>query len=272
MVTGAGSGIGRATALAFAEAGAEVVAADIDDEGAARTAELSGLLGPPAHAYQVDVADGTAMEKFAEVVEQEHGVPDIVVNNAGIGMAGPFLQTSPEDWERIIDVNLWGVIHGSRLFGSRMVAHGEGGHLVNVASAAAYQPLRLLPAYPTTKAAVLMLTQCLRAELAGRGIGVSVICPGFVDTPIHRSVRFVGLPEAEQERWRRRAARLHRRRGFPPDRVARDILRAVRENAAVVPVTVEARTALLLSRLSPAALRALARIEVGPTRGAAEAR
>lgn len=272
VVTGAGSGIGRATALAFAETGAEVAAADIDGEAAARTAELAGLLGPPARGYQVDVADGTAMEKFAEVVEQEHGVPDIVVNNAGIGLAGPFLETSPEDWERIIDVNLWGVIHSSRLFGSRMVAHGEGGHLVTVASAAAYQPSRLLPAYSTTKAAVLMLTQCLRAELAGCGIGVSAICPGFVDTPITRSVRFAGVPEAEQERRRRRAARLYRRRGFPPDRVAREILRAVRENAPVVPVTVEARTALALSRLSPAALRALARIEMDPTRSPAEGR
>lgn len=124
-------------------------------------------------------------------------MPDIVVNDASIGLAGPCLETPPDDWAWIIDVNLWGVIHGSRLFGSRMAAHGEGGHLVNVASAAAYQPSRLLLAYATTKAAVLMLTRCLRAELAGSGIGVSAICPGFVNTPITRSVRFVHLPEPE---------------------------------------------------------------------------
>ena len=255
LVTGAGSGIGAATADAFAKQGAEVVAVDIDGEAAARTAERVG-----GHAYQVDVSDAAAMERLAKDVERDHGVPDIVVNNAGIGVAGSFLDTDLADWERVIDVNLWGVIHGSRLFARQLVERGEGGHIVNIASAAAYLPSRALPAYATTKAAVLMLTECLRAELTGRGIGVTAICPGFVNTNITRTTRFAGLSDAEQERERERAARRYQRRNYAPERVAAQILRAVRRDRAVVPVTVEARVGYALSRLSPGTLRALARV------------
>src|SRR5206468_10843353 len=140
-------GIGRATALAFAKRGAEVIVADINEPSALRTAELAGLIGGTGHAFEVDVSDASAMERFAKAVEHEHGVPDVVVNNAGIGVAGPFLATTVDDWQRVIDVNLWGVIHGARLFGRMMADRGEGGQIVNVASAAAYTPSRPLPAY-----------------------------------------------------------------------------------------------------------------------------
>jgi NAD(P)-dependent dehydrogenase (short-subunit alcohol dehydrogenase family)/pimeloyl-ACP methyl ester carboxylesterase len=260
VVTGAGSGIGRATAISFAAEGALVVAADRDLASARRTAELAGLLGPRALAYQVDVSDAGAMEDFAESVLHDHGVPDVVVNNAGIGMSGAFLDHTPEDWKRVLDVNLWGVIHGSRLFAGQMAARGEGGHIVNTASAAAYTPSRVLPAYSTGKAAVLMLSECLRADLAGKGIGVSAICPGIVNTGITGTAHFVGRSEAEQERLRRSAARAYGRRGFGPEGVAKEILDAVRSNRAVVPVTVEAKAAYLGSRLSPRFMRLLARL------------
>src|SRR3954468_10591887 len=185
LVTGAGSGIGRATAFAFAEAGARVVAVDRDTEAAARTAELSRLVGAPAAwAETADVGDEQAMEKLADKVAAEYGVVDVLVNNAGIGLGGSFLDTTTEDWKKILDVNLWGVIHGCRLFGKQMADRGQGGHIVNTASAAAYQPSKSLSAYGTSKAAVLMLSESLRAELAGQGIGVSAICPGFVHTNI----------------------------------------------------------------------------------------
>ena len=141
----------------------------------------------------VDVADADAMERFAKAVEHEHGVADVVVNNAGVGISGGFLDTSVDDWERVLGVNLWGVIHGSRLFARQMVDRGEGGHVVNVASAAAFVPSKVLPAYATSKSAALMLTECLRAELAGDGIGVTAICPGVIDTAIVSTTRFVGL-------------------------------------------------------------------------------
>jgi NAD(P)-dependent dehydrogenase (short-subunit alcohol dehydrogenase family)/pimeloyl-ACP methyl ester carboxylesterase len=262
LVTGAGSGIGRATAFAFAEAGARVVAVDRDTESAARTAELARLIGAPeAWAETVDVSDGPAMEKLAAKVAGEYGVVDVLVNNAGIGLSGSFFDTTPEDWKKVLDVNLWGVIHGCRLFGKQMAERGQGGHIVNTASAAAFQPSKALPAYSTSKAAVLMLSECLRAELSGQGIGVSAICPGLVNTNITSTARFAGVDADEEKRRQKRSARLYGLRNYPPEKVADAILRAVVRNEAVVPVTPEARGAHLMSRFAPRALRAVARLE-----------
>ncbi|CAM5438580.1 SDR family oxidoreductase OS=Streptomyces tendae OX=1932 GN=GUR47_21335 PE=3 SV=1 [Streptomyces tendae] len=262
LVTGAGNGIGRATAFAFAEAGARVVAVDRDAEAAARTAEQSRLIGAPAAwAETVDVSDGQAMEKLAARVAAEYGVVDVLVNNAGIGLSGSFFDTTPEDWKKVLDVNLWGVIHGCRLFGRQMAERGQGGHIVNTASAAAFQPSRALPAYGTSKAAVLMLSECLRAELAGQGIGVTAICPGLVNTGITATAHFVGVDAEEEKRRQRRTARLYAARNYPPEKVADALLEAVVHNRAVVPVTPEARGARLMYRFAPRVLRRLARVK-----------
>ncbi|MGH3788545.1 MAG: SDR family oxidoreductase [Pseudonocardiaceae bacterium] len=264
VITGAGSGIGRATALEFAEHGAEVVVTDIDQQAAERTAQLAGTIGPCAIAYLLDVSDRGAVEKFGTVLRERHGTPDVVVNNAGIGVAGPFFDTTVADWERIIDVNLWGVIHGCRVLGGLMVDGGAGGTIVNVASAAAYLPSRALPAYTTTKAAVLALSQCLRGELAEAGIGVVAVCPGLVHTNIAGTTRFVGLSATAEHTAQRRSTELYRRRNFTAERAAREILRAVQRNAAIAPITLEAKAGLLASRLTPGLLRALARADLAP--------
>lgn len=262
LVTGAAGGIGRATAFAFAEAGARVVAVDRDADGAARTAELARLIGAPAAwAETVDVSDEAAMEKLAEKVATEYGIVDVLVNNAGIGLSGSFLDTTVEDWKQVLDVNLWGVIHGCRLFGKQMAERGQGGHIVNTASAAAYQPSRALPAYSTSKAAVLMLSECLRAELAEKSIGVSAVCPGIVNTNITATTHFAGADAAEEQRLRKRTSKLYGARNYPPEKVAEAVLRAVVRNQAVVPVTPESHAARFLSRLSPGALRGIARLK-----------
>lgn len=262
LVTGAAGGIGRATAFAFAEAGARVVAVDRDADGAARTAELARLIGAPAAwAETVDVSNEQAMEKLAEKVATEYGIVDVLVNNAGIGLSGSFLETTGEDWKNVLDVNLWGVIHGCRLFGKQMAERGQGGHIVNTASAAAYQPSRALPAYSTSKAAVLMLSECLRAELAEKSIGVSAICPGIVNTNITSTTHFAGTDAAEENRLRKRTSKLYGVRNYPPEKVAEAILRAVVRNQAVVPVTPESHAARFLSRLSPGTLRGIARLK-----------
>ncbi|MEU8431378.1 SDR family oxidoreductase [Streptomyces sp. NPDC029216] len=262
LVTGAASGIGRATAFAFAEAGARVVAVDRDAEGAARTAEMARLVGAAdAWGECVDVSDEQAMEKLAAKVAAEYGIVDVLVNNAGIGLSGSFLETSSEDWRKVLDVNLWGVIHGCRIFGKQMAERGQGGHIVNTASAAAYLPSRTLPAYSTSKAAVLMLSECLRAELASKSIGVSAICPGIVNTNITATSRFAGVDAAEEKRRQERSSRLYGLRNFPPEKVADAILRAVVENRAVVPVTPESKGALWMSRFMPGTLRRVARLE-----------
>ncbi|MFI5529822.1 SDR family oxidoreductase [Kitasatospora sp. NPDC051853] len=262
VVTGAGSGIGRATALAFAAEGARVVVADLDLESAARTAELCTLSGGSGHAYRLDVSDGPAVDAFAKQVAADHGVPDVLVNNAGIGHSGTFLQTTEQEWQRVLDVNLWGVIHGCRAFGTLMAERGHGGHIVNLASAAAYLPSKALAAYATSKAAVKMLSDCLRAELAASGVGVSAICPGLVNTNITRTSTFSATTEAEQAAKQERASKLYARRNFPPEKVAAEILKAVRTGKAVVPVTPEAKGAYLLSRFAPGLLRLAARLNV----------
>ncbi|WP_203993221.1 SDR family oxidoreductase [Sphaerisporangium rufum] len=253
VVTGAGDGIGRATARAFAAHGAEVVCADIDLAAARDTVAGITARGGTGHAERVDVSSAEEMERFAREVLDRYGTPDIVVNNAGLAVAGAFLDHEVADWRRLIDVNLWGVVHGCRLFARQMADRGEGGHIVNVASVAAFMPTRVLPAYSTTKAAVKMLSDCLRAELAGQDIGVTAICPGFVSTGVARNATYRGVDRGLSER-------AVAARGYPPERVAAHILRAVHRNLAVVPVNAEGRFGYALSRISPGLTRRLARL------------
>ena len=257
VITGGGSGIGRATAIAFAKQGAEVVVSDVDIDSAEETAALVG-----GHAYQVDVSDEQAVRKWAAEVAAVHGVPDVVVNNAGIGHSGSFLSTTTEQWHRVLDVNLWGVVHGCRAFGELMVDRGEGGHIVNLSSAAAYLPSKVLSAYATSKAAVFMLSDCVRAEFAPAGIAVSTICPGIVKTGITAATTFSGVGEREQARKQARSTRLYALRGFGPEGVAKEIVHAVRTGKSIVPVTAEAKAARLLSRFAPSTLRAVAKWDV----------
>jgi NAD(P)-dependent dehydrogenase (short-subunit alcohol dehydrogenase family)/pimeloyl-ACP methyl ester carboxylesterase len=257
VVTGAGSGIGRATAYGFAANGARVVVADIDGAAAKHTAEGIGGQGGTAYDYQVDVADADAMARFAAWVRDSHGVPDVVVNNAGVGLGGFLLDTTEDDWGQIRAINLDGVYRGCRLFGRQMVERGQGGHLVNISSMAAYSPSATFAAYAATKAAVLQLSECLRLELAEHGIGVSVICPGIINTPITANTRYVGISTEEVDKLRERAKRMVVRRGYPPEKVALAIMRAVLDDRPVVPVAAEAHVSRALSRLSPAANRVL---------------
>ncbi|WP_329522105.1 SDR family NAD(P)-dependent oxidoreductase [Spirillospora sp. NBC_01491] len=271
VVTGAGAGIGRATALALAERGATVIAADVDLAAAERTVTLAKTLGTGGAAHRVDVSDAAAMEAFAAGVREAHRVPDIVVNNAGIAVTGSFLDTGTAEWDRILGVNLWGVVHGSRLFGKQMAERvnalpnkpekpNYGGHIVNIASAAAYAPSRALPAYCTTKAAVLMLSECMRAELAGSRIGVTAVCPGFTSTGIARNATFAGLDSAGAGALRKRGEKALRMRGYPPEKVAERIVQAIIKNKPLVPVNFEGHVLRALSRVSPASLRLLARV------------
>ena len=191
LVTGAGSGIGRATALAFADAGARVLAVDIDREAAEKTAAACGERGVESVAYQVDVADRVAVARLADVVHAEHGPLDVLVNNAGVGMSGRFLDMPLEDWDWIVSINLMGAIHMCRAFGPEMVERGRG-HVVNISSGLGYTPTATEPGYGTTKAAVLAFSRSLRADWHSHGVGVSAICPGVINTPIISHTRFRG--------------------------------------------------------------------------------
>ncbi len=260
LVTGAGSGIGRATALALAGHGARLLLVDRDGDAAALLARsIDG-----AHAFTCDVSDPEAMERLASAVIGEHGVPDVVVNNAGIGIAGPFLDTEFSDWRQILDINVMGVVHGSRLFAQAMIDRGEGGQIVNTASAAAFQPQKGLPAYSASKAAVLMLSECLRAEVLPYGIGVTAVCPGVIATNITRSTRYVGVDEDEQQRLRDHVTRVYRRRNFTPEQVAEEIVAAIAADKPVAVITPEAKVAHALSRFAPGVARRLAGVDALP--------
>lgn len=262
VVTGGGRGIGRATALEFARAGADVVVADINDVAAKQTVELVQGLGVQAFAYHLDVSDADAWTDFAEAVRNEHAVPDVIVNNAGIGMGGPFLSTTVADWDKVLGVNLWGVIHGCRLFGAQMVARGQGGRIVNIASAAAYSPSRIYPAYATSKAAVLMLTECLRAELEREGIGVTAICPGFVDSDISKTTVHVGVDDVQQEKLRAHAVASYGRRGYTPERLAKHAVRAAARNTPVATISAESKFFRAVTRFVPPLARRLAKLDL----------
>lgn len=247
VISGAGSGIGAASAARFDKAGAHVIAVDIDVDTAQATAELC-IQGD---AYQCDVADAEAMVALAAEIEADHGPVDVLVNNAGVGIAGPFLDSSIEDWQWLRSINLDGVAHGCFAFGPGMVERGRG-HVVNVASGAAYIPNRHMAAYCATKAAVVSLSQCLRADWRSHGVGVSVVCPGVIDTPIASRTRYRG-------RMADRQARAERALGYghSPDLVGRLIVDCVKRNRDVVPVGFESTLAYKLLRGAPQPIQSL---------------
>ncbi len=264
-VTGAGSGIGRETALAFAREGAELVISDIDEAAVKDTAAEIAARGGVAHAYVLDVSDAHAVEAFAERVGTEHGLPDIVVNNAGIGQAGGFLDTPAEQFDRVIDVNLGGVVNGCRSFGRRLVERGTGGHIVNVSSMAAYAPLQSLNAYCTSKAATYMFSDCLRAELDAAGIGLTTICPGVINTNIIKATRFdapAGKQSEQVDGRRGQLGKMFALRHYGPDKVANAILSSIKKNKPIRPVAPEAYALYGISRVAPPALRNAARMRV----------
>jgi NAD(P)-dependent dehydrogenase (short-subunit alcohol dehydrogenase family) len=259
LVTGAASGIGRATALALAGAGAHVLAVDIDAAGAEVVAKECSALGPSATHHRLDVADPTAWTALADEVHRGHGPLDVLVNNAGVGASGHFAETSLEDWDWILGINLLGVVHGCRAFGPAMVERGRG-HIVNLASALGYTPRATEPAYCTTKAGVLSLSRCLRADWGPAGVGVSAICPGVINTAIVSRTRFTGSRSANQDE----AVQFFAKRGHPPEKVARAILRAIERDQAVVPVGPEAWVGWFAQRLLPTrATDVVARTTIG---------
>ena len=255
LVTGAGSGIGRASALAFAGRGADLALCDVNEAGLAQTAEAARAIGREVLAERVDVAEAAAMEAFAARVHGRWPAVDVLMNNAGVGLGASFQDTSLGDWAWIRGVNELGVIHGCHFFVPAMVRAGGPRHVVNVASMAGYVPSVALAAYTMTKYAVIGLSESLRMELAPHRIGVTAICPGVIDTPIVQSAPLRGAADAAGAR--ERMVEIYRRRGYGPERVAANVLRAIQRNRAVAPVSPEAWAFYFLKRLSPSAVRGL---------------
>jgi 2-hydroxycyclohexanecarboxyl-CoA dehydrogenase len=255
LVTGAGSGIGRATAHALATAGSTVLCTDIDEAAAEKTAAECGERsragsGTAPRAYRLDVADRQEVDAVAAAVQHEYGALTVLVNNAGVGMTGSFSAMTADDWAFIRSINLDGVVNCCAAFTPPMLAARQG-QVVNVSSGLAFLATANESAYGATKAAVLQLSLCLRAEWSARGVGVTAVCPGFINTPIARSTRFTG----GQEDPRRRARLV---KGFshahPPEKVADAIVRAIAANRALAPVGFESVLGWYAHRLTPIAL------------------
>jgi NAD(P)-dependent dehydrogenase (short-subunit alcohol dehydrogenase family) len=262
IVTGAASGIGLALSRALVRHGYVVVLADADERRARHAAGELAAVGPGgAEHARVDVCDAAAVAGLVEAAVGRHGHLDLMVNNAGVGGGGEVRELTLADWHRMIDVNLLGVVHGVHAAYPVMVDQA-GGHIVNTASMAGLVPAPMMTPYATTKHAVVGLSRSLRAEAARYGVRVTVVCPGFVDTPFLGTGGSPGPTRAE----RARQLALHNARGrlYPPERLAQDVLRGIERNRALVVAPASARLFWRLARWAPALVdaynaRALAR-------------
>ena len=246
IVTGAGSGIGRAFALELARRGGSVLCADINLASAKETVALIDASGGKAWAVKCDVGVLAQVEALAATAEQHFGAAaTLVINNAGIGIGGKAIgDFTIEDWKFTMDVNLWGVIHGCHVFAPLLRAQGAGG-IINVASTASFAAAPTMGPYNVTKAAVLALTETLSAEMAGTGIHVTALCPTFVKTNIVKDGRIEGSSANF-------AAKLIARTGVSPEGVVKKTLNALDRNQLYVLPQIEARMIWRAKRLTPA--------------------
>jgi len=281
IVTGGASGIGAALVRALAARGAAVVIADVDEAGAKTVAEQvnagvsgrvsaagsdpasgiesghgsagrsgrAGVTGPGLVSTAVlDVRDAEAVGELVRRTAAEHGRLDLMFNNAGIAVGGMVEELALDHWDRVIDINLRGVVHGVHAAYPLMLGQGSG-HIVNTASLAGLVPGPMLAPYAAAKHAVVGLSLALRAEAVGRGVRVSVVCPGFVDTPLLGRVN----PDLPQTETGANAVDLARLTGrlYNADSLAQDVLRGIARNRAVIVAPATARLAWRMTRYAP---------------------
>lgn len=188
VVTGGGAGIGRSLCLAFVAEGMNVVVVDREEDRAEAVAAEVTAAGGKALAQTCDVSDSAAVDQVRDIVLATFGTVDILCNNAGVVQSGPLAEAPQEDWDWVFDVNVWGVVNGIRSFVPQMKTQGSG-HIVNTASLSGLYAMPAFGVYTASKFAVVGLSETLRLELAPNGIGVSVMCPGWVRSRIDETTR-----------------------------------------------------------------------------------
>ncbi len=265
IVTGGASGIGRAIATALVARGDTVVVTDINAEGAEKVADKLNTLGKgKATSAHLDVTDAGAVADLYKGVRTDHGHIDLVFNNAGIGIGGLAEELTLDHWDRAIDINLKGVVHGVHAAYPIMLEQGHG-HIVNTASLAGLVPMPIGIPYTATKHAVVGLSLGLRAEAAGRGVKVSVVCPSFVDTPLLHNIN-PGLPETALSGDATADISKASPRFYTAEKLAVDILRGVDKNQALIVAPAHARAAWRGVRLNPGAAVRVAQMAVNRIR------
>jgi NAD(P)-dependent dehydrogenase (short-subunit alcohol dehydrogenase family) len=244
VITGAGSGLGRALCLELARRRARVLISDRDAASAQETALQVEQAGGKALVQVCDVTQPEQVEHLAETAFTQFGGVDLLVNNAGVACGGAVGELPLEEWKRVLDVNLWGVIHGCHTFVPRLRQQGSG-HILNVASAAGLISVGYMAPYNVSKAAVVSLSETLYLELKAAGIGVTVACPTFFRTNIAASAKYV------DPKLGKAGSRLVNKARLGPETVARDLLRAVERKARYALPIADGRWAWRLKRLSP---------------------
>ncbi len=243
IITGAGSGIGKALAEELASRGAYVVISDINTERIQKVADDIVRSDGNVTAIKLDVSDYASVKKMIDDTVAAHGRIDYIFNNAGIAIGGPAKDFSIDDWRKVIDVNLNGVVHGVAVAYPIMVNQGYG-HIINTASIAGLAPLLGIASYVTSKYGVVGLSNALRIEGANHGVKVSVACPGYVRTSIFNDSKNINIDRQNLEPFPDRM-------GVTPEECAKMILRGVERNDAFILVTAFAKFLWALNRVSP---------------------
>ena len=248
IVTGAAGGIGGAVADALYAAGATVVVTDINLTAAEQRVQDFGERGVARH---LDVCDPEAFAELADAIRAEFGHIDLLVNNAGVGLAGDVRDMALADWKRVIDVNLYGVIHGVHAVYADMTERGSG-QIINIASGAGLCPRPGMVPYAASKAAVIGLSTSLRPEAAGLGVRVNVVCPGFIETDIQKNTTYKNLD----------TGKLLSEIPLKPmaaSKCASIILRGAKRDRGIIPVSIATNLEWSMYRLSPSLLSGVAK-------------
>lgn len=255
VVTGAGSGIGKATSLELARRGCHLALVDLNEDAARATAHQIEHLGRRAGVYVADVSKAARMKRLPKEIEAEHGAIHILVNNAGVGVGGNFEDMSLQDWKWVVDINLWGVVHGCHYFLPYLQKTDEA-HIVNISSAAGFAGVPGMSAYCATKFAVFGLSQSLRTELAEQGIGVTSIHPGAIKTNILNTTRY-GTGNERSNVLQRFGESFMERFGRPPEVAANKIVDAIERNDTRIRIGAESYLLDVLTRYAPHGSEAL---------------
>jgi NAD(P)-dependent dehydrogenase (short-subunit alcohol dehydrogenase family) len=243
-ITGAGSGFGRALALVLAKRGARLVVSDIDEDGLEQTLRQVRMAGAEARSIPCDVRNPEEVEAMAALADEAFDGVDLVVNNAGVAVAGPVGEVSLEDWRWQLDINLFGVIHGCHAFVPRLKKQGSG-FVLNVASSAGLLNAPLMAPYNVSKAGVISLSETLYTECRSRGVHVSALCPTFFKTRIHESLRGTD-PELKQA-----ATRMVTTSSWTAERIAEIALRDMQRGKVIIVPQTDGRLMWRLKRSLP---------------------